>query len=67
MSASITHTPINLRLLAVIAALVLAAAATFAAISAASQPTVHAAIDRNGSVHVSGYDGGVSLLGRTQP
>ncbi len=67
MSASITHAPLNLRLLAVLAALVLAAAATFAAVSAASQPTVHAAIDRTGSVQVSGYDGGVSLSGRTQP
>ncbi len=67
MSASIPHTPLNLRLLAVLAALVLAAAATSAAVSAASQPTVHAAIDRTGSVHVSGYDGGVSLSGRTQP
>jgi len=67
MSASIIHTPVNLRLLAVIAALVLAAAATFAAVSGASQPTVHTAIDRTGSIHVSGYDGGVSLSGRTQP
>lgn len=67
MSASMTHTPINLRLLAVLAALMLAAAATFAAVSAASQTVVHTAIDRTGSVHVSGYDGGVSLSGRTQP
>ncbi len=67
MSASIPHTPINLRLLGVLAALVLAAAATFAAVSAASQPTVRTAIDRTGSVQVSGYDGGVSLSGRTAP
>ncbi len=67
MSASIPHTPVNLRLLALIVALVLAAAATFAAISGASQPSVHTAIDRTGSVHVSGYDGGVSLSGRSQP
>ncbi len=64
---SITHTPINLRLLAVLAALVIAAATTFAAVSAASQTVVHAAIDRTGSVEVSGYDGGVSLSGRTAP
>ncbi len=67
MSASITHTSINLRLLALLAALALAASATFAAVGAASQPTVHAAIDRTGSVQVSGYDGGVSLSGRTAP
>jgi hypothetical protein len=67
MSASMTHTPINLRLLAVLAALVIAAAATFAAVSGASQPFVHTSIDRSGSIHVSNYDGGVSLSGRTQP
>ena len=67
MSASISHTPINVRLLAVLVVLVVAAAATFAAVSGASQPFVHASIDRSGSVHVSNYDGGVSLSGRTQP
>ena len=67
MSATLTPTPINLRLLAVLAALVIIAATTFAAVSVASQPFVHASIDRSGSVHVSNYDGGVSLSGRTQP
>ena len=67
MSASITNIPLNLRLLAVLAALVVAVAATFAAVSGASQPFVHTAIDRSGSVQVSNYDGGVSLSGRTQP
>ena len=66
MSASIP-TPLNLRLLAIVAAAVIAAAAAFAAISAASQPVVHAAIDRTGSVNVTGYSGGVSLTNRTQP
>ena len=56
---------INTRLLAIVAAVVIAAAAAFAAIGAASQPVVHAAIDRTGSVNVSGYDGGVSLTNRT--
>ena len=67
MSASMTHTPIYLRLLAVLAALVIAAAATFAAVSGASQPFVHTSIDRSGSIHVTGYSGGVSLTNRTQP
>ena len=50
-----------------LAALVIIAATTFAAVSGASQPLVHTSIDRSGSVHVSNYDGGVSLSGRTQP
>ena len=66
MSAAIP-TSLNTRAVAIIAALVLAAAAAFAAVSAASQSVVHASIDRTGSVHVSGYDGGVSLSGRTTP
>ena len=64
MSASIP-VAINIRLLAFVAAVVIGAAAMFAAISAASQPVVHAAIDRTGSINVTGYDGGVSLTNKT--
>ena len=64
MSAA-TPVPINLRLLAIVAAAVIGATSLFAAISAASQPVVHASIDRTGSVNVSGYDGGVSLTNQT--
>ncbi|HET9104772.1 MAG TPA: hypothetical protein VFN55_15580 [Solirubrobacteraceae bacterium] len=64
MSAAIP-TAINTRLLAIVAAVVIAAAAAFTAISSASQPVVHAAVDRTGSVQVSGYDGGVSLTNKT--
>ncbi len=59
-------TPLNARLVAMVAALVLAAAAAFAAASSASSPVVHTAIDSTGSIHVSGYDGGVALSGKTQ-
>lgn len=45
--------------IAVVAAAIAAPAAAVAADS--GSPTVHAQIDRTGSVHVSGYDGGVSL------
>ncbi len=58
--------PLHGRLVAVVTALVLAAGAALAAASSARSPVVHTAIDSTGSIHVSGYDGGVALSGTTQ-